>query len=68
MYYILKLVKLNSNFFLSASMEHTIKLWNINKTECEFTFTGHSGLIYRAVAIFDDNYFISGGNDKKIIM
>ena len=53
---------------MSASCDKTIKLYNINKEECEYTFSGHSEKIFRAIALIDENYFISGANDKNIII
>ena len=62
------MVKINSNQFLTVSFDKTIKLWNLKEGLCEYTFSGHSERIYRGIAVFDENYFLSGGKDKKLIM
>ena len=53
-------------FLLSASVDHTVKLWHISRSESILTFQ-HSDLV---TSVYfhpqDENYFLSAGFDKKI--
>jgi WD40 repeat protein len=51
------------NQVISALDDGTLKLWNLNNSECQLTFKGHSNSV-RAVAITPDNkYALSGSDD-----
>ena len=56
---------LDKNRFLSASWDHTIKLWQIDTKECTHTFTGHTEIV-PSVCRLDENRFLSGSYDKTI--
>ena len=53
---------------MSASLDKTIKMWNLKAVICEHTFLGHDEGISRGIKLFDENYFLSGTQDKTIKM
>ena len=63
------LVKYDKNIIISASYDSSIKAWDIfNNGACVHTFKGHSGSIWRALAVFNEKYFISGDSDSNLII
>jgi len=55
-----------TNFLLSASIDRTVRLWHVSRTECLHLFQ-HSDFV-TAVDFhpLEDRYFLSGGFDKKL--
>jgi len=54
----------------SGSRDSTIKLWNINNSECIFTLTGHTSPVHSLIQMKPDSegetLLISRGDDKEI--
>ena len=55
--------------FASASLDGTLKLWNINSSNSHMTLTGHQSGV-NCVAFFsgDRALLLSGGDDKSVIL
>jgi len=55
-----------TNFLLSASIDKTVRLWHVSRSECLHLFQ-HSDFV-TAVDFhpLEDRYFLSGGFDKKL--
>lgn len=55
--------------FASASLDGTLKLWNVNSTNSHMTLSGHQSGV-NCVAFFsgDRALLLSGGDDKSIIL
>lgn len=51
------------NYFLTASADKTIRLWN--QSESIRTFTGHQDVV-RCLQCWSDKFFVSAGNDSTI--
>lgn len=58
------LKKINDECFISASRDHTLKIWKITG-ECIQTLQGHSDEV-NAVELLSNGIIMSGSNDKKI--
>lgn len=55
--------------FASASLDATIKLWNINSTVCSGTLSGHkSGVNTISFYEGDRPLLLSGGDDYAVIV
>merc|ERR1712137_79485 len=54
------------SFIVSASMDHTLKLWDLGTFENTKTFSGHYGNVMAVVVSHDDRYIASGSSDKTI--
>jgi len=56
----------HTNFLLSASLDHTVRLWHPTKSACLKQFN-HTDVV-TAVSFHpsDDRYFVSGSFDKKV--
>ena len=53
--------------FASASLDKTVKVWNINSNKAHFTLNGHQNGVncvdyYRG----DKPYLVSGGDDRLV--
>jgi len=53
---------------VSISAEGLIKLWNIKTNECVNTFEGHDSKIWGLAVNKDQEHFITGGSDSKVIV
>ena len=56
---------LNKTYLVSGGSDQTIKLWNLNTSECLDSLEGHSGLI-RCIEILPNGNIISGSYDRTI--
>ncbi|KAM9966277.1 hypothetical protein ACTFIR_006482 [Dictyostelium discoideum] len=52
---------------VSVASEGLIKLWNIKTNECLNTFEGHESKIWALSVAKDQERFITGGSDSKLI-
>ncbi|KAK5577728.1 hypothetical protein RB653_002675 [Dictyostelium firmibasis] len=52
---------------VSVASEGLIKLWNIKTNECLNTFEGHDSKIWALSVAKDQERFITGGSDSKLI-
>ena len=59
-------VSKSGNFFISASDDLTIKVWDMYSGICRNTLIGHTDIINDVMITFDDNYLISGSNDSTV--
>lgn len=55
-----------NNFLLSSSIDKTVKLWNINETECLRTFKHKDFVTSVKFHPVDDRFFLSGCLDHKV--
>ena len=55
----------NTNYIATASFDHTIKIWDINKSTSVQTLEGHSSSVINVI-YHSDEYLISSSNDKTI--
>ncbi|KAF2073848.1 hypothetical protein CYY_004844 [Polysphondylium violaceum] len=53
---------------VSISAEGLIKLWNIKTNECVNTFEGHDSKIWGLAVNKDQEHFITGGSDSRVIV
>jgi WD40 repeat protein len=55
-----------NNFLLSSSMDKTVKLWHLSRSECLYTFK-HSDLV-TSIAFHptDDRFFLAGSLDAQL--
>jgi WD40 repeat protein len=58
---------LNNGLVLSASIDKTIKVWNIHKKLCIQTLISHYDVLF-SLCIIDKSRFVSGGRDQDIIL
>ena len=42
---VFKIIKVDFNRILSASLDKTVKMWNIENGVCQHTFSGHKGIL-----------------------
>ena len=59
--------KFSNTTIISAGMDETIKMWNIENEKCIKTFFGHTDFVNSLVK-FSDNVFFSCSWDQKIKM
>ena len=57
----------SEQFLFTSSSDKTIKMWNPYEGKCIKTFTLHTDIV-NSVKILDENTFVSGGIDKKLII
>ena len=59
----------DSSVFASASLDKTVKLWNVNNSNSHMTLSGHAAGV-NCVSFFagDRTLLLSGGDDKSIIL
>ena len=55
----------NSNYIATASFDHTIKIWDLNKNICVQTLTGHLSSVIDVI-YHSDGYLVSCSNDLSI--
>ncbi|PWN46640.1 WD40 repeat-like protein, partial [Violaceomyces palustris] len=55
-----------NNFLLSSSMDGTVRLWHVTRSECLCTFGMPDMVTGVSFHPKDDRYFISGGLDGKL--
>ena len=60
------LVKLNNNYFTSASNDSKIKIWDYNNRKCLNTLKGHTDCILSLILLKNNNYLCSGSVDLTI--
>lgn len=60
------LVKLNNNYFASASNDSKIKIWDYNNRKCLNTLKGHTDCILSLILLKNNNYLCSGSVDLTI--
>ena len=56
------------DFLLSCSMDHTVKLWDMNMTKSRFTFRGHVDSVNSIQFLPYSQIFASGSGDKTVAM
>lgn len=59
------LVKINNNYFASASNDSNIKIWNYYNRKCIYNLEGHSDCVLTLI-LLKNNYLCSGGADLTI--
>jgi len=64
-YTISSLAYLGNNLLASASIDNTIKIWNIENGKCLMTLTGHTDCI-ESLAYLGNNLLASGSEDTTI--
>lgn len=59
----------DSSVIASASLDGTVKLWNVNGVSSQMTLSGHASGV-NAVAFYagDRTLLLSGGDDKTVIL
>ena len=56
-----------NNYIATGCMDHTIKIYNIDKSKKEiFTLTGHKNIISSILEIKEKNYLVSASQDKTL--
>lgn len=55
----------NYNYIATASFDHTIKIWDLNKFECIQTLSGHNSSVINVI-YHSDGYLVSCSNDLTI--
>lgn len=56
----------NGLFFISASFDKSIKLWNVISDSCLHTFRGHIASVYVLSWSLDSKLFLSGSKDTTL--
>ena len=56
------------DFLLSSSMDHTVKMWDLNMTKSRFTFRGHVDSVNSIQFLPYTQTFASGSGDKTVAM
>ena len=56
------------DFLLSASMDHTVKLWDMNMPKSRFTFRSHVDSVNSVEFAPYSQRFVSGSGDKTVSM
>ena len=56
----------NGNKIITASADKTIKIWNIQTRQEEFTFTGHLGTVSKIGCAADEVYLATASSDQTI--
>jgi len=54
------------DFLLSCSMDHTVKLWDLNTKKSRFTFRGHVDSVNSVQFMPYSQVFCSGSGDKTV--
>ena len=63
---ILDLCWSKNNFLLSSSMDKTVRLWHISRSECLCAFKHHDFVTSIAFHPGDDRFFLAGSLDAKL--
>lgn len=58
----------NGTQLISSASDGLLKLWNIKTNECVGTFDKHDDKAWALCVSKDENKFISGGADGKLII
>lgn len=53
-------------FIITASLDNTIRLWHLSKTECVYVFPNSNLVNCICFHPSDNNYFLSGGSDNYL--
>jgi len=56
----------DDKYFISASSDDTLKIWDINSGACLRTFVGHKDSIYAIAITLDGKYVVSGSDDNTL--
>src|SRR5208283_4517673 len=56
----------DGRYALSGSMDHTLKLWEVESGRCLRTFEGHTGRVYSVCLSADGRYALSGSEHKTL--
>lgn len=59
-------LSLDSRYAISASWDHTLRLWNLQKGETEVTFVNHDKDVLTCAFSADNRQIASGGRDNSI--
>jgi len=59
-------LSIDSRYAISASWDHTLRLWNLQKGETEATFVDHTKDVLTCAFSADNRQIASGGRDNKI--
>ena len=59
--------QLDNGLLISASMDKTIKIWNLSTKICVQTLKSHYDVIF-TLCILDKNKFASGGREQDLIL
>jgi WD40 repeat protein len=53
-------------YCITGSSDNTVKLWNITKSSCLKTYSGHTDNVNAVLSTPDDAYFFSGSSDNTV--
>lgn len=56
----------NAEYALSASWDHSVRLWNLKTGECRTKFLGHTKDTLSVAFSPDNRHILSGGRDNKL--
>ena len=57
----------DNHFALTASWDHTMRLWDLNAGKTTHRFVGHTGDVLSCAMSSDNRHIISGSRDKTIL-
>lgn len=61
------IIQINPRMIASSSYDYTIKLWDLNERNCEYTFFGHDQAVYCLLLLQDGKLASASGSwDKSI--
>src|SRR4051812_24570796 len=55
----------NVGHLVSASLDSTLRIWNLSLGTCLFTLRGHTDAVY-SVAVLDSGAYVSGSKDGSL--
>ena len=57
------IIKISPDIIATSSYDNSIKVWDLNKKDCEFTLYGHDSPVF-CILILRDGRLISGSGSK----